>query len=81
MAFVDESNRLYQQTLDTEREMKREEADARLQRDFDKAVSEATQPTEEEAGMMAERRRKKAQSREYLENKGGRVIIPQGRPM
>ena len=48
MAYVDESNKLYQQTLDTEKEMKREEADARLQREYDKAVLETNRPTEED---------------------------------
>lgn len=91
MAYVDESSRLYQQTLDTEREMKREEADARLQRDYDKAVLEARQPTEEEAGLVAERRRQKEKSKEYVQSKGGvsmrearkggAVMIPQRRPM
>jgi hypothetical protein len=91
MAYVDESSQLYQQTIDTEREMKREEADARLQREFDKAVSEATKPTEEEAGLVAERRRMKAKSQEYVGSKGGvsmqqarkggAVMIPQRRPM
>ena len=91
MAYIDESSQLYQQTIDTEREMKREEADARLQREFDKAVSEATKPTEEEAGMVAERRRMKAKSEEYVGSKGGvsmqqarkggAVMIPQRRPM
>ncbi len=91
MAYVDESSQLYQQTIDTEREMKREEADARLQREFDKAVAEATKPTEEEAGMVAERRRMKAKSQEYVGSKGGvsmqqarkggAVMIPQRRPM
>ena len=91
MAYVDESSRLYQQTLDTEREMKREEADARLQRDYEKAVLEARQPTEEEAGLVAERRRQKEKSKEYVQSKGGvsmrearkggAVMIPQRRPM
>jgi len=91
MAYVDESSQLYQQTIDTENEMKREEADARLQREFDKAVSEATRPTEEEAGLVAERRRMKAKSQEYVGSKGGvsmqqarksgAVMIPQRRPM
>jgi hypothetical protein len=91
MAYVDESSQLYQQTLDTEREMKREEADARLQRDFDKAVSEANQLTEEEAGMVAERKRDEQKSKQYIQSKGGvsmrearkggAVMIPQRRPM
>ena len=91
MAYVDESSQLYQQTLDTEREMKREEADARLQREFDKAVSEAARPTEEEAGLVAERRRMQAKSQEYVGSKGGvsmqqarkggSVMIPQRSPM
>jgi hypothetical protein len=91
MAYVDESSQLYQQTLDTEREMKREEADARLQRDFDKAVAEATKPTEEEAGMVADRKRQEQKSKQYIQSKGGvsmqqarkggAVMIPQRRPM
>jgi hypothetical protein len=91
MAYVDESSQLYQQTLDTEREMKREEADARLQRDFDKAVSEANQLTAEEAGMVAERKRDEQKSKQYIQSKGGvsmrearkggAVMIPQRRPM
>ena len=91
MAYVDESSRLYQQTLDTEREMKREEADARLQREYDKAVLEAGRPTEEETGLVAERRRQKEKSKESVQSKGGTsmrqarkggaVMIPQRRPM
>ena len=91
MAYVDESNKLYQQTLDTEKEMKREEADARLQREYDKAVLETNRPTEEEAGLVAERRRQKEKSKEYIQSKGGvsmrearkggAVMIPQRRPM
>ena len=91
MAYVDESSKLYQQTLDTEREMKREEADARLQREYDKAVLETSRPTEEEAGLVAERRRQKEKSKEYVQSKGGTsmrqarksgaVMIPQRRPM
>ena len=91
MAYVDESNKLYQQTLDTEKEMKREEADARLQREYDKAVLETNRPTEEEAGLVAERRRQKEKSKEYVQSKGGvsmrearkggAVMIPQRRPM
>jgi len=91
MAYVDESSKLYQQTLDTEKEMKREEADARLQREYDKAVLETNRPTEEEAGLVAERRRQKEKSKEYVQSKGGvsmrearkggAVMIPQRRPM
>tara|TARA_R100001510_G_C7639666_1_gene197384 strand:- start:786 stop:1427 length:642 start_codon:yes stop_codon:yes gene_type:complete len=91
MAYVDESSKLYQQTLDTEREMKREEADARLQRDYDKAVLESSQQTTEEAGLVAERKREQQKSKEYVQSKGGTsmrearkgsaVMIPQRRPM
>jgi len=91
MAYVDESSKLYQQTLDTEKEMKREEADARLQRDYDKAVLEASKQTTEETGLVAEKKRDQQKSKEYLQSKGGTsmrearkggaVMIPQRRPM
>jgi hypothetical protein len=88
--YFKEAQDLYQASADTEREMIREERASREQAEFDKAQREAFGLTEQQQGELADRERKKQQSQQYLQSRGGvssrqaqrsgMVMIPQARP-
>ena len=88
--YFKEAQDLYQASADVEKEMVREEKSSREQAEFDKAQQEAFGLSEEQQGELADRQRKKQQSQQYLQSRGGMtsreaqksgmVMIPQARP-